>query len=94
MNDYMMNTFIGPSALFDRETWNCFGQKHRTINVCEGYHSVINDQFRGVRPDPYKFIDFFEATGSVNRKENRSVTTRNTTKKNNKRPLMFMWMKL
>jgi hypothetical protein len=35
MNDYMMNTPIGPNALFDRETWNCFGQKDRTINVYE-----------------------------------------------------------
>lgn len=69
MNDYMRSTFIGPNALFDRQTWNCFGQKDRTINVCEGYHHVVNDQFRGVRPDPYKFIDFLkEQESSIERR--------------------------
>lgn len=69
MNDYMRNTYIGPNALFHRQTWNCFGQKNRTINVCEGYHHVINDKFRGVRPDPFKFINFLkEQEGCIERR--------------------------
>jgi hypothetical protein len=31
-----------------------------TTNVCEGYHHIANEKFRGGRPDPFKFINFLQ----------------------------------
>lgn len=69
MNDYMLNTYIAQNALFSRQIWNCFQERNRTINVCEGYHHVINEKFRGSRPDPFKFITFLqEQEGCIERR--------------------------
>ena len=69
MNDYMRNTYIAQNSLFSRQIWNCFQQRNRTTNVCEGYHHIINEKFRGCRPDPFKFIRFLqEQEGSIERR--------------------------
>ena len=69
MNDSMRNTYIAQNALFSHQIWNCFQQRNRTTNVCEGYHHVINEKFRGSRPDPFKFIRFLqEQEGSIERR--------------------------
>ena len=61
MNDYVNDTYVNPNgALFDRQVWNCFGQADRTTNACEGYHSIVNAQFRNRHPDPYAFIAFLQ----------------------------------
>ena len=46
--------------MFSRDVWNCFGSQDRTTNVCEGYHSALNEQFKHRSPDPYKFIKFLQ----------------------------------
>jgi hypothetical protein len=56
MHDYMLQTYVAPNALFTPQIWNCYGQKNRTTNVCEGYHHLLNDKFRRGRPDPFHFI--------------------------------------
>lgn len=56
MNDYISRTYMDPNAaLFDRNIWNCYGEKDRTTNICEGYHHLLNSKFTS-RPDPFKFI--------------------------------------
>jgi hypothetical protein len=61
MNDYVNDTYLNPNtAMFPRAVWNCFGQKDRTTNVCEGYHSVLNSHFRQRHPSPFAFIDFLK----------------------------------
>ena len=51
---------MAPNALFNCQIWNCFDERDRTTNVCEGYHHIINEKFRGGRPDPFKFIKFLQ----------------------------------
>lgn len=60
MNNYVRRTYIDANALFSRQMWNCFGQRNRTINMCEGYHHILNAKFRSGRPDPYRFILFLK----------------------------------
>jgi hypothetical protein len=61
MNDYVLNTYSDPNnATFSRDIWNCFGSQDRTTNVCEGYHSALNAQFKHRSPDPYRFIAFLQ----------------------------------
>jgi hypothetical protein len=61
MNDYVLTTYADANnAMFSRDVWNCFGSQDHTTNVCEGYHSVLNEQFKHRSPDPYKFIKFLQ----------------------------------
>jgi hypothetical protein len=60
MNDYVQRTYVAPNAPFARNLWNCFGQRDRTTNICEGYHHLANAKFRGHRPDVFKFIRFLQ----------------------------------
>ena len=62
MTNYVMNTYVDPNAaLFHRDTWNCFGLRDRTINACEGYHSMISSCFKRGHADPYAFFYFFSS---------------------------------
>jgi hypothetical protein len=61
MNHYVLNTYVDANAaLFKRERWNCFGERDRTVNACEGYHSVLNAHFKGRHADPFSFIAFIQ----------------------------------
>jgi hypothetical protein len=60
MIQYVRHTYVDANALFQRPVWNCFGQRNRTTNVCEGYHHIVNEKFRRGRPDPFQFINFLQ----------------------------------
>jgi hypothetical protein len=48
------------AAMFPRDVWNCYGQRDRTTNICEGYHSTINGHFRQRHPSPFTFAEFLK----------------------------------
>jgi hypothetical protein len=61
MHHYIRVTYMDDNtALFGRDTWNCFGTRDRTTNACEGYHSRLNSHFRGRHADPYKFVCYLQ----------------------------------
>ena len=65
MNNHVRDTYVdGQHALFPRDTWNCFGRRDRTINVCEGYHSTLTTHFNRRRPDPFTFVSFLQEQDS------------------------------
>ena len=69
MNNYVANTYVGQDVTFNRQVWNCYGQKDRTTNICEGHHHAINAKFGGGRPDPFQFQKFLtEQEGSIERR--------------------------
>lgn len=61
MNNYVFGTYVDVNGLFTRDAWNCFDTRDRTINACEGYHSMLNARFHGRHADPFAFIDFLKA---------------------------------
>jgi hypothetical protein len=61
MNEYVSNTYVDANrALFPRATWNCYGSRDRTTNMCEGYHNTLNEHFNRRSPDPYTFVSFLQ----------------------------------
>ena len=52
--------YVDVNGMFTREAWNCFDTRDRTINACEGYHSMLNSRFHGRHADPFTFIEFLK----------------------------------
>lgn len=91
MNAYVANTYMDANAaVFGRDIWNCFGNRDRTINVCEGYHSTLNAQFKHRRPDPFAFITFLQAQDNTLERRVAQLTAGAPAKKGGRRTNWLM----
>ena len=70
MHAYVWATYVNPNnALFDIQTWNVFGSVDRTTNICEGFHSAINQAIGMYHPSIFKVLEFFKDRESLQERE-------------------------
>ena len=61
MHAYIWRTYLDPvNAMFSIQSWNVFGSQDRTTNICEGFHSAINQAIGVYHPSIYKIVEFFQ----------------------------------
>jgi hypothetical protein len=57
-HDYVVNTWIGDNARFNRDLWNQYErlEESRTINAFEGWHHKVNQYVGKPHPNLWEFL--------------------------------------
>ena len=70
MHMYMWATYIDPlNALFSFQMWNVFNSVDRTTNICEGYHSALNQAVGVYHATIYKILEFYQKSEAAQERE-------------------------